>query len=486
MLPTYTTFGLYLLFMIAVGAFFYKKETNIKEYLLGGRGVGSWVTAMSAQASDMSGWLLMGLPGAVYMGGLIQGWVAIGLTLGTFLNWIFIAPRLRIYTEKTKTLTISSFIGRRFRDPTGVLRIFAAAITLIFFTIYAAAGLVSAGKLFDSMFRIDYRVAVVVGAVVILLYTLMGGYLAVCWTDLFQGLLMFFALVVVPIVAYMNMAPGAVTAACEARDISFSLLPETLSVTAIISMAVWGLGYCGQPHILTRFMSIKSFRQLPRATTIAMIWVLISLAAAVAIGYLAIPMYQNLSEAESEKVFIKMIGELFNPWLGGILLAAILAAIMSTIDSQLLVSSSTLTEDFYKLIIKRKAPARELVNVSRGFVLVITVIACVLALSGNQTIFSLVKFAWGGFGAAFGPVILTALYSRRMTWQAALCGMLCGFTVMLGWYVAGWNKYMYEILPGFAAGLIVILLINRILPQKSEKVLREYDSIVSTLHSKQD
>ncbi len=486
MLPTYTTFGLYLLFMIAVGAFFYKKETNIKEYLLGGRGVGSWVTAMSAQASDMSGWLLMGLPGAVYMGGLIQGWVAIGLTLGTFLNWIFIAPRLRIYTEKTKTLTISSFIGRRFRDPTGVLRIFAAAITLIFFTIYAAAGLVSAGKLFDSMFRIDYRVAVVVGAVVILLYTLMGGYLAVCWTDLFQGLLMFFALVVVPIVAYMNMAPGAVTAACEARDISFSLLPETLSVTAIISMAVWGLGYCGQPHILTRFMSIKSFRQLPRATTIAMIWVLISLAAAVAIGYLAIPMYQNLSEAESEKVFIKMIGELFNPWLGGILLAAILAAIMSTIDSQLLVSSSTLTEDFYKLIIKRKAPARELVNVSRGFVLVITVIACVLALSGNQTIFSLVKFAWGGFGAAFGPVILTALYSRRMTWQAALCGMLCGFTVMLGWYVAGWNKYMYEILPGFAAGLIVILLINRILPQKSEKVLREYDSMVSTLHSKQD
>ncbi len=483
MLPTYTTFGLYLLFMIAVGAFFYKKETDIKEYLLGGRGVGSWVTAMSAQASDMSGWLLMGLPGAVYMGGLIQGWVAIGLTVGTFLNWILIAPRLRIYTEKTRTLTISSFIGRRFRDPTGILRIFAAAITLIFFTIYAAAGLVSAGKLFDSMFRIDYRVAVLVGAVVILLYTLMGGYLAVCWTDLFQGLLMFFALVVVPIAAYLNLPPGAVTAACEARNISFSLMPESLSFTAIVSMAVWGLGYCGQPHILTRFMSIRSFRQLPRATTIAMIWVLISLAAAVAIGYLAIPMYQNLSEAESEKVFIKMIGQLFNPWLGGILLAAILAAIMSTIDSQLLVSSSTLTEDFYKRIIKRKAPARELVNVSRAFVLLITVIACVLALSGNQTIFSLVKFAWGGFGAAFGPVILTSLYSRKMTWQAALCGMLCGFTVMLGWYVAGWNKYMYEIFPGFAAGLAAILLINRILPQKSEKVLREYDAVLNTLHS---
>ena len=492
LIPTYTTFGLYLVFMVVVGLYFYRKETNIKEYLLGGRGMGSWVTAMSAQASDMSGWLLMGLPGAVYCAGLGESWVAIGLVAGTLANWVLIAPRLRIYTEKARALTISAYLGRRFRDPTGIIRILAAAITLFFFTIYATSGLVAAGKLFESMFAVDFKIAVLVGAVVILLYVFMGGYLAVCWTDLFQGLLMFFALIAVPAAAAWNLESGAVAAACEAKNVSFSLIPKgggMAAAVAIISSAVWGLGYFGQPHILTRFMSIHSFRALPRATTIAMIWVVISLGASILIGILAIPMWSGaaeLSKADSEKVFIYMIGELFNPWIGGILLAAILAAIMSTIDSQLLVSSSTLTEDFYKLIIKRKASTREQVAVSRGFVLLITVVATVFALADIETIFSLVKFAWGGFGAAFGPVILTALYCRRMTWQAALCGMLCGFTVMLGWYVAGWNKYMYEILPGFAAGLAAILLINRLLPQKSEKVLREYDAVLNTLHSKQD
>lgn len=489
MVPTYVTFGLYLLFMVVVGLWFYKKETNIKEYLLGGRGVGSWVTAMSAQASDMSGWLLMGLPGAVYCAGLGEGWVAIGLMIGTFANWLLIAPRLRIYTEKARALTISAYLGRRFRDPTGIIRILAAAITLFFFTIYAASGLVAAGKLFESMFSVDFKVAVLVGAVVILVYVFMGGYLAVCWTDLFQGLLMFFALIAVPLIAYWNLEPGAVSAACEAKGVSFRLFPEEMSfaaVAAILSSAVWGLGYFGQPHILTRFMSIHSFRALPRATTIAMIWVVISLTASIVIGVLAIPMWSGaaeLSKADSEKVFIYMVGRLFNPWLGGVLLAAILAAIMSTIDSQLLVSSSTLTEDFYKQIIKRKASAKEQVRVSRGFVLLITVIATVFALADIETIFSLVKFAWGGFGAAFGPVILMSLYSRRMTWQAALCGMIAGMGVMLGWYASGLSRYMYEILPGFAAGLAVILFMNYTMPQRSRKVLREYDSMLAELRS---
>lgn len=489
MIPTYVTFGLYLLFMVAVGLWFYKKETNIKEYLLGGRGVGSWVTAMSAQASDMSGWLLMGLPGAVYCAGLGEGWVAIGLMIGTFANWLLIAPRLRIYTEKARALTISAYLGRRFRDPTGIIRILAAVITLFFFTIYAASGLVAAGKLFESMFSVDFKIAVLVGAAVILVYVFMGGYLAVCWTDLFQGLLMFFALIAVPLTAYWNLEPGAVSAACEAKGVSFRLFPQEMNaaaVAAVISSAVWGLGYFGQPHILTRFMSIRSFRALPRATVIAMIWVVISLSASIVIGVLAIPMWSGaaeLSKADSEKVFIYMIGRLFNPWLGGILLAAILAAIMSTIDSQLLVSSSTLTEDFYRQIIRRRASAKELVRISRGFVLLITVIATVFALADIKTIFSLVKFAWGGFGAAFGPVILMSLYSRRMTWQAALCGMIAGMGVMLGWYASGLSRYMYEILPGFAAGLAVILFMNRVMPQRSGKVLREYDSMLAELHS---
>ena len=448
LIPTYTTFGLYLVFMVVVGLYFYRKETNIKEYLLGGRGMGSWVTAMSAQASDMSGWLLMGLPGAVYCAGLGESWV-----------------------------------------PTGIIRILAAAITLFFFTIYAASGLVAAGKLFESMFAVDFKIAVLVGAVVILLYVFMGGYLAVCWTDLFQGLLMVFALIAVPAAAAWNLESGAVAAACEAKNVSFSLIPKgggMAAAVAIISSAVWGLGYFGQPHILTRFMSIHSFRALPRATTIAMIWVVISLGASILIGILAIPMWSGaaeLSKADSEKVFIYMIGELFNPWIGGILLAAILAAIMSTIDSQLLVSSSTLTEDFYKLIIKRKASTREQVAVSRGFVLLITVVATVFALADIETIFSLVKFAWGGFGAAFGPVILMSLYSRRMTWQAALCGMIAGMGVMLGWYAAGLSRYMYEILPGFAAGLATILFLNHTLPQRDPKVLREFDSMTAELRS---
>ncbi len=489
LIPTYTTFGLYLVFMVVVGLYFYRKETNIKEYLLGGRGMGSWVTAMSAQASDMSGWLLMGLPGAVYCAGLGESWVAIGLVAGTLANWVLIAPRLRIYTEKARALTISAYLGRRFRDPTGIIRILAAAITLFFFTIYAASGLVAAGKLFESMFAVDFKIAVLVGAVVILLYVFMGGYLAVCWTDLFQGLLMFFALIAVPAAAAWNLESGAVAAACEAKNVSFSLIPKgggMAAAVAIISSAVWGLGYFGQPHILTRFMSIHSFRALPRATTIAMIWVVISLGASILIGILAIPMWSGaaeLSKADSEKVFIYMIGELFNPWIGGILLAAILAAIMSTIDSQLLVSSSTLTEDFYKLIIKRKASTREQVAVSRGFVLLITVVATVFALADIETIFSLVKFAWGGFGAAFGPVILMSLYSRRMTWQAALCGMIAGMGVMLGWYAAGLSRYMYEILPGFAAGLATILFLNHTLPQRDPKVLREFDSMTAELRS---
>ena len=479
MIPTYITFGLYLAVMFAVGIYFYKKASqNVDTYLLGGRGLGSWVTALSAQASDMSGWLLMGLPGVVYMAGINQAWVAIGLALGTFLNWIIVAPRLRIYTEKTKSLTLSAFFGRRFRDPTGILRVLAAIITLLFFTIYSASGLVASAKLFESMFQLDYKWAVCISAAVLLGYTILGGYLAVCWTDMLQGLLMFFALVIVPVMAFRSLEPGAVMAACEARNITFHLLPQGEGIgpyLAVISMMAWGIGYFGQPHIVVRFMSIKSVRLLPRACTIAMIWVLISLTAAVVIGILAIPMYENLTKANSEKVFIYMISNLFNPWLGGVLLAAIMAAIMSTIDSQLLVSSSTLTEDFYKNVLNRRAGEKELMHLSRFFVFLITVIAALMALNPNETIFSLVTFAWGGFGAAFGPVVLMALYSRKTTWQSALCGMAAGTVVMLAWYAAGLGVYMYEILPGFLAGLGTIFAVNHYFPQKRSSVLREFD-----------
>lgn len=380
------------------------------------------------------------------------------------------------------------------------------------------------------MFKIPYEWAILIGTATILIYTILGGYLAVCWTDLIQGVLMFGALVVVPILAYMNLPADAsetIYAAVknqEGEAVSPMLLfPDgfgIMAIVGIISSAVWGLGYCGQPHILTRFMSIKDHKLLPRSTWIASIWVLVSLVAAAVIALLARAYYlkeitvklaektetqliakaaaagkiiskedldvavDQVVKAASEKVFIDLILDLVNPWVGGILLAAILAAIMSTIDSQLLVSSSALTEDFYTKILRKDASTKEQVWVSRGGVLAITLIAMGLAFAleeRSKTIFSIVEFAWGGFGAAFGPVVIMALYSRKTSWQSALCGMLAGFIVMLVWSIAGFGKYMYEILPGFIAGLVVIIIMNQVFPQKDEEILKEYDDMVDAV-----
>ena len=482
MVETYVTFALYLIFMIAVGVYFFFKSKSVTDYLLGGRGVGSWVTALSAQASDMSGWLLMGLPGAIYLAGFGEAWVAVGLALGTFLNWMIVAPRLRVYTEMTNSMTLAAFFSERFRDPTGYMRVFSAIITLFFFTIYAASGLNATGNLFEEMFGISYSSSVIIGAAVLLVYTFLGGYLAVCWTDLFQGILMFLALVAVPVVAYNMVGAGAVENAMNAKGLTFSLLPaaknNAMALVAVCSAAAWGFGYFGQPHILVRFMSIKSVKLLPRTITIAMIWVLFSLAAAVVIGFLAMPLFEGLDKQNCEKVFIYMVRDpkFFNPWIGGILLAAILAAIMSTIDSQLLVSSTTLTEDFYRFI-HVDASQKVLMRMSRIFVLVITLIACGLALMRTETIFSLVKFAWGGFGAAFSPVVLMSLYSRKTSWQSAFAGMIIGTAVMLAWYVLGFGRYMYEILPGFVCGVVTIMIMNRFYPQRNEEILKEFDEV---------
>ena len=492
MIETYVTFALYLVFMIFVGVYFFFKSKSVSDYLLGGRAVGSWVTALSAQASDMSGWLLMGLPGAVYLAGLGEAWIAIGLGVGTLLNWLIVAPRLRVYTEKTNSMTLAAFFSLRFRDPTGYMRVFSAIITLFFFTIYAASGLNATGNLFEEMFKIPYQYAVVIGAAVLLIYTFLGGYLAVCWTDLFQGILMFAALILVPICA-INYAGGceSVSTAMQAKGLTYSLLPKadniTLAVLAIFSASAWGLGYFGQPHILVRFMSIKSPKLLPRTITIAMVWVIFSLIAAVVIGFVAMPLFQNLDNKTCEKVFIYMVRDpkIFNPWIGGILLAAILAAIMSTIDSQLLVSSTTLTEDFYKFIHSDASP-KVLMRMSRIFVIIITIIASGLALMRTETIFSLVKFAWGGFGAAFGPVVIMSLYSRKTSWQSAFAGMIMGTAIMLLWYVLGFGKYMYEIVPGFFSGLITISIMNKFFPQKNECILKDFDEVANWKNSAAD
>jgi sodium/proline symporter len=456
------TFAVYFIALMGVGWYFYKKTVRIEDYLLGGRKMGRWVTALSAQASDMSGWLLMGLPGAVFLMGVNQSWIAIGLFIGTVVNWLLIAPRLRVFTGETESLTISSFFESRFQDPTGLLRIVSAIIILLFFTIYASSGLVGAGKLFESMFSIDYRVAVFLGGLVIILYTFMGGFLAVCWTDLFQGSLMFIAIILVPTVAFFsNGGMEGISTAMAAKEISTSIIPGgKFPLVMILSTAAWGLGYFGQPHILSRFMSIKSVKELPRSATIAIIWVLFSLGFAVIVGLVAIPMFPEITGGDSEKVFIYMVRALFNPWMGGILLAAILSAIMSTIDSQLLVSSSALTEDFYKKVIKKDAGEKELILIGRISVLIISLIAMLLALNPSNSILGLVSYAWGGFGAAFGPVIIAALFSEKTNWKSALAGMITGTLVLIVWERLGYGAVMYEIVPGFVANSLVIWLLN--------------------------
>jgi len=482
--PTLITFISYLIILLVIGLSFYRKSTNIENFLLGGRKMGSWVTALSAQASDMSGWLLMGLPGAIYLGGMPKVWIAIGLFAGTVLNWKFISARLRIYTQKTNAITLPCFFEARFRDPTGLLRIISAIIILIFFAIYASSGLKATGLLFESTFGIKYHTAIFIGGAVIIAYTFLGGFLAVCWTDLLQGSLMVFAIVIVPLLTYKNAGRiEGIENAMALKSISTSLLqhPDKISVSIvmIISSMAWGLGYFGQPHILVRFMSIKSVEKIKSSMTIAIIWVFLSLSGAVIIGFIGIAMFDNLTNGEEEKVFIYMISKLFNPWFGGFLLAAIFSAIMSTIDSQLLVASSALSEDFYSKAIRKEASEKEIVWVGRACVIIISIIALILALDKDSTILGIVSYAWGGFGAAFGPLIIFALYSRKTSWQSALAGMVTGTVVLVLWKQAGLSDRMYEIVPGFAANCLTIFLINLIIGPKNDTVIKEFDDVIA-------
>lgn len=458
---TLITFVIYLIFLMAVGIYFYKKTETAEDYVLGGRGMGSWVTALSAQASDMSGWLLMGLPGAVYMTGMSQTWTAIGLTLGTYLNWRILAPKLRVQTEETDSMTLPNFLSKKLGDDTGTIRIFSAIVILFFFTIYSSSGIVAAGKLFSSILGIDYKLAVLIGVGTIVFYTFMGGYLACCWTDFFQGTLMFLAILIVPVLAYT--AGGGIEniqAISQARNISLSLFHGSrIGILGIISALAWGLGYFGQPHILVRFMSVKNLYELKKARIIAMLWVIISLIGAVAIGITGIGLFADVSKmgGDSEKVFIYMISMLFNPWVGGVMLAAILSAIMSTIDSQLLVSASTLSEDFYRYI-KKDASEKEIMWTGRIGIILISVIATIIAMDTNSQILSMVSYAWGGFGGAFGPAILMTLYCEKLNWKSVFTGMLVGVLVIIFWKLSGLGNYLYEILPAFVLNGLTVYL----------------------------
>ena len=451
------TFGAYLLFMLAIGIYFYRKNNNLDDYVLGGRSLNSWVAAMSASASDMSGWLLLGLPGWTYASGLGEaGWIAIGLLIGTYCNWRFVARRLREYTEKAKnSLTISDFFENRFNDKSKILRILSAIIILIFFLIYTASGFVAGAKLFSTVFEMPYFTALIVGVIVIVSYTFLGGFNAVSWTDFFQGSLMFIAIVFVPTFAFVAL--GGVMNSFDQINVAnpnfislFSYLDGSkLSIITILSMMAWGLGYFGQPHILVRFMAIRSKADVKQARIIATTWTAISLLGAILVGMLGFVYLKTpLSAAASETVFMVMINALFHPLVAGLMLAAILAAIMSTADSQLLVASSALTQDLYHVLLRRNASDKELVLASRLAVILIAILAALFAMDPNSNVLLLVGYAWAGFGAAFGPAILLALSWKRMTRNGALAGMISGGVMVILWKnLTGGIFDIYELLP---------------------------------------
>lgn len=470
--PIITMFVIYTLVMLYVGFYFYSKNKTTEDYFLGNRSLGPFVSALSAGASDMSGWLLLGLPGALYLSGLIDSYIAIGLSIGAFINWSFVAKRLRIYTSAiANSITIPDYFETRFSDDKHILRLISAVIILVFFTIYISSGLVGGAKLFESIFGIKYGYALSVGTTIIVIYTFFGGYKAVCWTDLIQGLLMMGALIVVPIVMASNLGGFK-----EAFKIIEEIKPDNLSfftgvgALGIVSSLSWGLGYFGQPHILVRFMSIRSTKDIPIATTVGISWMVISLIGSCMIGLLGIAYIVkfDMSLNDPERIFIVMSQLLFNPWVAGILLSAILAAIMSTASSQLLVSSSTIAEDFYRRILSREASTKSLMIISRIAVLFVACVAFFISIDQNSSVLKIVGYAWAGFGASFGSVMIFSLFWSRMTRMGAVTGMVVGAMVVVLYKNFG-NKYfeVYELLPGFICASVVIIVVSLLQPVRT-------------------
>lgn len=463
----------YFLLMIAIGIYAWRKSVESSEgYILGGRDLSPSVTALSAGASDMSGWLLLGLPGALFVSGLSQSWIGIGLTLGALLNWIIVAPRLREQTEfYDNSLTIPGFLGNRFPSQARLLRMVSAVIIVAFFAVYTASGLVGGGKLFASAFGGDYMTGVLLTLGIVLVYTVIGGFLAVSLTDFVQGLIMMLALIVMPIVILTTGQGNGVGQAVDrltAIDADYFSMTKGMTLLGWISAMAWGLGYFGQPHIIVRFMAIRSVRDVPVARNIGMGWMVISLAGAIGVGVFgrAYAERNGLTVSDPETIFIILSELLFHPLVTGFLYAALLAAIMSTVSSQLLVSSSSLTEDIYHTLLKRNASDRELVNIGRLTVLAVGIVAAVIAADPEAMVLGLVANAWAGFGAAFGPLIVLSLTWKRMTGAGAVAGLIVGAVTVVLWIWLGLNRSLlggeglYEIVPGFVASWLAIVLVS--------------------------
>ena len=482
--PVTVMFGVYIVGMLLIGWLGYRSTTDLSDYILGGRKLGPFVVALAAGASDMSGWLLMGLPGAVYDTGLSASWIAIGLICGAYLNWRLVAARLRVYTERSgNALTLPDFFSNRFNDTSNALRIVSAVVILIFFTLYSASGVVAGARLFESMFGMPYVTALWLGAFCTIAYVFIGGFLAVSWTDTIQASLMFTALVLIPIIVLYQVGGwGETVEAAQAVNAASVDLLSGISTVGVVSALAWGLGYFGQPHILVRFMAAESVQVIPNARRIGMSWMILCLAGAIAVGFFGIGYFAAHPEqaagvsANSERVFIEFSILLFNPWISGILLAAILAAVMSTLSAQLLVCSSSLTQDIYKTFLRREAGDKELVWFGRSMVLAVALIAIVLAWNPESRVLSMVSYAWAGFGAAFGPVVIMSLLWRRMTRNGALVGMVVGAAVVLLWnHYAWWG--LYEIIPGFVLASLSIYVVSLLDKAPDTRITGVFDTV---------
>lgn len=484
--PIALAFILYLVLMMSIGLYYSRRQKNLSSYILGDRQLGPWLTSMSAEASDMSGWMLMGLPGYAYLHGLSAFWTGIGLIIGTWANWVLVSQRLRNYTEvANNSLTIPDYLSNRFEDKKNGLRLICALFIILFFIIYTSSGFVAAGKLFNTIFGIPYLHALLLGAFVVVFYTFLGGFSAVALTDFIQGTMMFFTVIYVPVAATIALGGPMPTLDILSKEGSdfFSFFPDSTGMSALLVMIVsslgWGLGYFGQPHILVKFMAIGDPKELKKSTRIAMTWVLLSLSFAIAIGvvgkaYLSTP----LENANAERVFILMAESLSAPFITGIIWSAILAAIMSTSSSQLLVTSSAVSRDLFQAFLKKDASEKTLIRVSRLSVLLVSAIAVYLGSDPNSYIFSIVSYAWAGFGACFGATVLLSLYWKRMTLKGAYAGVIVGGLTVLIWKHFEWFG-LYELVPGFFLSIAAIVIVSLMDEKPSQSILKTFEKAMA-------
>lgn len=491
----WVSLGLYFVLMIGIGVYaYFQQSKNSEGYMLGGRNLSPAVTALSAGASDMSGWLLLGLPGHMYSSGVVSIWIALGLTIGAFFNYVLVAPRLRIYTEVAdNAITLPDYFANRFLDGSHLLRVLSALVIIVFFTVYTAASLVSGGKLFESALHLPYAWGLWVTASVVVAYTLFGGFLAVSMTDFVQGVIMLLAMVVVPVVAFSDLGGVSSTVSVVQKlDPNLLVWLNGETVLGVVSLMAWGLGYFGQPHIIVRFMAIRSVKDVPTARNIGMGWMIVSLLGALMVGFAgrAYVAKTQMSIDDPETIFLVFTQFLFHPLVSGFLLAAILAAIMSTISSQLLVVSSSLTRDIYRLFLDRDASEDRQVLVGRISVVLVALLAIGLASNPKSSVLDLVANAWAGFGAAFGPLVIFSLMWKRMNRNGALAGMLVGALTVVVWIYGGIeydgvaiSKWIYAIMPGFVLSSLAIVLVSLATGEPKAEVVAQYEKMEQALKS---